>query len=96
MYQATLTKSMHNKRKTHSELQEEVNSLYTSFRLYEKGLKEIKNDANKENLAKHLLKTTASQILDSILLYVAEENMIKVNNYYLCRYTYIFKNVGIL
>ena len=83
MYQATLTKSMHNKRKTHSELQEEVNSLYTSLRLYEKGLKEIKNDANKDNLSKHLLKTSASQILDSIVLYVAEDNMIKVSNSYL-------------
>ena len=69
---------MHNKRKTHSELQEEVNNEYTSLRLYERGLAEIKNETASGNLAKHLLKTTGSKIVDDVLLYVAEENMLKV------------------
>ena len=70
---------MHNKRKTHSELQDGVNSQYTSFRLHVKGLHEIKNEANQENLAKHLLKTSAIPLMNEILLYIAEENMIKVS-----------------
>merc|ERR1719285_111607 len=78
MYQASMAKSLHNKKKTHSELQEEVNNQFTSLRLYEKGLNEITNEATKTNLAKHLLKTTVVQMMDAILSYVAEENMIKL------------------
>ena len=56
-----------------------MNNQFTSLRLYEKGLNEITNEATKTNLAKHLLKTTVAQMMDAILSYVAEENMIKVS-----------------
>jgi len=79
-YQATLAASLHNKRRTHSDLQEKVNTLYTSFRLSVKGVEEFHSEEHKSALSKYLLKSAGCEILTEIFLYIAEENMIKMED----------------
>jgi len=79
VYHATLAASLQNKRRTHGDLQEKVNLVYTKLRLGEKAVSEFTVEDHKVALSKHLLKTIGSEVLEEILLYVAEDNMIKVD-----------------
>jgi len=78
-YHASLASSLLNKRRTHGDLTEKVNSVYTTIRLGEKGILEFSKEEHRSALSKHLLKTQCSDIINEMFQYVAEENMVKVD-----------------
>jgi len=78
MFQASLASSLQNKRRTHGDLGEKVNTLYTTIRLGEKGISEFSKDEHRVALSRHLLKTYGNELVNEMFQYVAEENMIKV------------------
>ncbi|XP_023347984.1 E3 UFM1-protein ligase 1, partial [Eurytemora carolleeae] len=77
VYQSTLAASLQSKKRTHSDLQEKVNNMFTTLRLNERAIQEFKVDEHKTALSKHLLKTLGSELVTEIFLYLAEDNMIK-------------------
>jgi len=77
-YQASLATSLQNKRRTHGDLVEKVNTLYTTVRLGEKGIAEFDKEDHRTALSRHLLKTYGSEMVNEMFLYVAEENLVKV------------------
>merc|ERR1719228_2789149 len=78
MFQASLATSLQNKRRSHGDLGEKVNTLYTTIRLGEKGISEFSKDEHRVALSRHLLKTYGNELVNEMFQYVAEENMIKV------------------
>ena len=80
-YQASLASSLQNKRRTHGDLVEKVNTLYTTIRLGEKGIAEFSKEDHRVALSRHLLKTYGSEIVNDMFLYVAEENLVKVSSF---------------
>jgi len=78
-YQSSLVASMQNKRRSHAELEEKMNSIFTMIRLGEKGINEFSSEENQSGLARYLLKTSGTEMVNEMLLFVAEENMIKVD-----------------
>jgi len=79
-YQASLASSLQNKRRTHGDLVEKVNTLYTTIRLGEKGIAEFSKEDHRVALSRHLLKTYGSEVVNDMFLYVAEENLVKVSS----------------
>ena len=77
-FQASLASSLQNKKRTHRDLAEKVNTVYTTLRLGEKGVSEFGKEDHKSALSKHLLKTHATEVVNEMFQFVAEENMIKV------------------
>lgn len=61
------------RRKTHSELQEKLNVSVNDMRLYEKAVKQFTNKDTQAQLTKHLLKTSATEIVNTVCTFVAEE-----------------------
>ena len=82
-YHASLASSLLNKKRTHGDLTEKVNSVYTTVRLGDKGITEFSKEEHRAALSKHLLKTMCSDMVNEMFQYVAEENMIKVKIKYL-------------
>ncbi|KAG5873898.1 hypothetical protein JTB14_005509 [Gonioctena quinquepunctata] len=72
IYDTTVADQTANRRQTHNELQNKVNTLIGDVRLYEKGLKLLDQDLQVQ-LSKYLLKTTCTDIVTEILNYVAAE-----------------------
>ena len=81
-FQASLASSLQNKKRTHRDLAEKVNTVYTTLRLGEKGVSEFGKEDHKSALSKHLLKTHATEVVNEMFQFVAEENMIKVRSKY--------------
>eukprot|EP00092_Neocalanus_flemingeri_P007696 GFUD01008312.1.p1 GENE.GFUD01008312.1~~GFUD01008312.1.p1 ORF type:complete len:788 (+),score=294.35 GFUD01008312.1:119-2482(+) len=79
-FQTSLATSLQNKRRTHGDLGEKVNTLYTTIRLGEKGISEFDKEDHRVALGRHLLKTYGNEMLSEMFQYVAEENMVKVDN----------------
>jgi len=79
MFQASLATSLQNKRRTHGDLGDKVNTLYTTIRLGEKGISEFNKDDHRVALSRHLLKTYGSEMVNEMFQYVAEENLVKVD-----------------
>ena len=79
-YNASLASSLLNKRRTHGDLTEKVNSVFTTIRLGEKGILEFSKEEHRTSLSKYLLKTQCTDIINEMFQYVAEENMVKVDH----------------
>lgn len=79
IYKSTLTATLQTKRRSHGDLQEKVNTIFTTIRLCEKGIQEFSSDDHKTSLSRHLLKTLGGEVVSEMFQYVAEENMIKVD-----------------
>ncbi|KAG8269079.1 E3 UFM1-protein ligase 1 [Homalodisca vitripennis] len=62
------------RRKTHSDLQEKLNVSVNDVRLYEKAIKQFPNKDTQAQLAKYLLKTTATEIANAIFNFIAQES----------------------
>jgi len=77
-FQSSLASSLQNKRRSHTELGDKVNSLLTTIRLGEKALGEFENEDTRAALSRHLLKEAGLEMVNEMFLYVAEENMVKV------------------
>jgi len=68
-----------NKRKKQAELEEKINALYSNIKLFEKSIKVIHEDEDLQtNLAKYLLKTLCSEVLNAALTSLATDHMITV------------------
>lgn len=79
-FQASLISSLQNKKRSHTELVEKVNSLFTTIRLGEKGIAEFKKEDHRAALGKHLLKNYGNELVNEMFTYVAEENLIKIES----------------
>ena len=77
-FQSSLASSLQNKRRSHTDLGDRVNSLHTTLRLGEKAVSEFSSEDHRTALARHLLKEYGAEMVTEMFLYVAEENMIKV------------------
>ena len=78
MFQASLASSLQNKRRSHADLAEKVNTLHTTVRLGERGIAEFAKEEHRAALGKHLLKSYCTEIVNEMFTYVAEENLVKV------------------
>jgi hypothetical protein len=72
-----MASTAHNRRKTHSELQDKLNAMFVNVRLFEKGIKQFSDKDVQLQLSKYLLKTLCTEITNEIFSYVAQENMIQ-------------------
>lgn len=72
IYATTVADRTSNRRQTHNELQNKLNTLIGDVRLFEKGIKTLPADAQ-PSLYKYLLKTLCTDIANEILRYLAAE-----------------------
>ncbi|KAJ8026429.1 E3 UFM1-protein ligase 1 [Holothuria leucospilota] len=63
------------RRKTHEDLQEKVNSVLTNVKLFEKGISQFKDEDVVSQLNKYLLKTLCTEITNCIFNTIATEQM---------------------
>lgn len=61
------------KRKTHTDLQEKLNVAVNDVRLYEKAIKQFPSKETQTQLTKYLLKTTATEVVNAIFNFVAQD-----------------------
>lgn len=80
-FQASLASSLQNKKRTHRDLADRVNTVYTTVRLGEKAVSEFSKADHRAALSKHLLKTHCTEVVNEMFQFVAEENMVKVRIY---------------
>ena len=73
-YQSSLLANVHDKRKSHSALQECCNAAVSSIRNFEKGLSAFDAGADRRNLERHLAKTLCTDLVNSVFVYVRNEN----------------------
>jgi len=78
-FHASLANSLQNKKRTHGDLTDKINTQYTTIRLGEKAVADFTKDDHKAAIGKHLLKTLCTEIVNEMFQFVAEENMIKVD-----------------
>lgn len=78
IYATTVADRTANRRQTHNELQNKINTLLTDIRLFEKGLKLLPIELQ-TLLIKYLLKTLCTDIVNEILNYVASEQNSNTN-----------------
>ena len=72
-YQSSLLANVHDKRKSHSALQECCNVAISALRNFEKGLSAF-DGADRRNLERHLAKTLCTDLVNSVFVYVRNEN----------------------
>ena len=77
-YHSSLASSLQNKKRTHGDLTEKVNTVHTTIRLGEKAVAEFSKEEHRASVGKYLLKTHCTDIVNEMFQFVAEENMIKV------------------
>ena len=77
-YHSSLASSLQNKKRTHGDLTEKVNTVHTTIRLGEKAVAEFSKEEHRASVGKYLLKTHCTEIVNEMFQFVAEENMIKV------------------
>lgn len=72
LYEISLHQNNQNRRQTHANLQDKLNTLYNDIRLYEKGIKLLPADVQSQ-LVKYLLKSLGTDFCNEIFFYVAAE-----------------------
>ena len=72
-YQSSLLANVHDKRKSHSALQECCNAAVLAIRAFEKGLAAF-SGADRRNLERHLARTLCTDLVNSVFVYVRNEN----------------------
>lgn len=55
-------------------MQDKLNLLLNDIRLYEKGIKQFSNKDTQTQLTKYLLKTVATDLVNNLFSFVAQEN----------------------
>jgi len=78
-YQSTLASSLQNKRRSHTSLTDHVNTLHTTLRLGEKAVAEFAQEEHRASLGRYLLKEYGNEMVNEMFQYVAEENMVKID-----------------
>ena len=75
LYQTSILAVTHGKRKTIGELQEKCNALMTMIKLFEKGTNVFENGSSeRKSLEKHLLKTSCTELVNTVFAYVRDEH----------------------
>lgn len=74
VFENTMLNRGSSRRKTHSEMQEKLNTTVNDVRLYEKAVRQFPNKETQAQLAKHLLKSTATEVTNNIFSFIAEES----------------------
>ncbi|XP_074653145.1 E3 UFM1-protein ligase 1-like isoform X2 [Tubulanus polymorphus] len=77
--QTTQTATSSGRKKTHSELQDKINGLWTNIKLFEKGIKYFNRELQIQ-LSKHLLKTISTDITNLIFGAVATDKMMSLGD----------------
>ncbi|XP_077864650.1 E3 UFM1-protein ligase 1-like isoform X2 [Saccoglossus kowalevskii] len=77
--QTTGTSDSVDRRKTHSELQDRINGLWTNIKLFEKGIKIVSEDLQGQ-LYRYILKTLCSDISNLLFEALANDNMLRVED----------------
>ncbi|KAK7086302.1 E3 UFM1-protein ligase 1 [Halocaridina rubra] len=72
---ATVSVGSDARKKTHQQLQEKVAALITAIRLAEKSIK-VFDEEKQLQLKKHLLKTQCSELVNELVLYLADDSLI--------------------
>ncbi|XP_076035805.1 UFM1 specific ligase 1 [Oratosquilla oratoria] len=75
MFLASLAAAGDSRRKNHQQLQEKVSGLLVSIRLSEKGIKAFGSD-QQEQLYKHLLKSLCTDMVNELVMFLADDSMI--------------------
>ncbi|XP_063605952.1 E3 UFM1-protein ligase 1-like [Penaeus indicus] len=75
---ATVSAGSDARKKTHQQLVEKVSALLTTIRLAEKSLK-VFDEEKQIQLKKHLLKTQCSEIINELLIYLADESHLDIS-----------------
>lgn len=78
-YQSTLASSLQNKRRSHTSLTDHVNTLHTTLRLGERAVAEFAQEEHRASLGRYLLKEYGNELVNEMFQYVAEENMVKID-----------------
>lgn len=74
VFENTMLNRGSSRRKTHSEMQDKLNTTVNDVRLYEKAVRQFPNKETQTQLAKHLLKSTATEVTNTIFSFIAEES----------------------
>lgn len=74
VFENTMLNRGSSRRKTHSEMQDKLNTTVNDVRLYEKAVKQFPNKETQAQLSKHLLKSTATEVTNTIFSFIAEES----------------------
>nr|CAG4647659.1 EOG090X00WU [Moina brachiata] len=72
-YEAHLSASSGQRRQTHSELQEKIQHLMQSIKMGEKAVQQFASFDLQQQLYKYLLKTSGTELLNDLLLYVSQD-----------------------
>ncbi|CAL4111274.1 unnamed protein product, partial [Meganyctiphanes norvegica] len=75
VFQSSLSGGGQSRRKTHQQLQEKVTALLTTAKLCEKPIK-VFNEDQQILLKKHLLKTHCTELVNELVLYLADDSLI--------------------
>ncbi|XP_041352630.1 E3 UFM1-protein ligase 1-like [Gigantopelta aegis] len=67
------------RKKTHGDLQEKLNGLWSNVKLFEKGLKLFPEDAHSQ-FVRHILKTLCTDISNMVVNFIATDNMLSVSD----------------
>nr|CAG4649980.1 EOG090X0267 [Sida crystallina] len=73
-FEALLSSSSGHRRRTHGELQDRLQTLLQSIKQGEKALQHFSSVDTQQLLARHLLKTTASDLVSELVLYIAQDS----------------------
>ncbi|GAB6026288.1 hypothetical protein CHUAL_012495 [Chamberlinius hualienensis] len=63
-------------KKSHNEVQEKISALLGNINLFDKGIEIFSNNELKLDLRRHLLRTVCSNVVNILVSYVAQENML--------------------
>ena len=77
LLEATMSAGTDNRKKLHQNLQEKLTLLCTNIRLSSKGIKEFGDDLQVQ-LSKYLLKTLCTEMVNELLLYLANDMQIEI------------------
>ncbi|KAG0725427.1 E3 UFM1-protein ligase 1 [Chionoecetes opilio] len=77
VFMATVAVGGDARRKTHQQLQDKVSALLITIKLSEKSIK-VFDDEKQTQLKKHLLKTQCTELVNELVLYLADDSLIDI------------------
>lgn len=79
LYQSSQQMSVHDRKKTHNQLQENCNTTVSILRICDKGLSHFDNEEQERKpLQKHLFKTLCTDLLNDVFAFIRDDHGLKV------------------
>ncbi|TRY62655.1 hypothetical protein TCAL_00869 [Tigriopus californicus] len=79
LYQSSQQMSVHDRKKTHNQLQENCNTNFSLLRICDKGLSHFDNEEQERKpLKKHLFKTLCTDLLNDVFAFIRDDHDINV------------------